>query len=62
MLSSAHFTLLLSVARFWRNEDGATLAEYILLVALVAAVCVGAIAVLGTGASAKLNSAAASLQ
>lgn len=73
MLSSARFALaapfsslssLLSsvLARFWREEDGATLVEYVLLVALLAAVCAGTVALLGTNAAAKLNSASASLQ
>ena len=53
---------LLALARFLRDEDGATLVEYILLVALLSLVCAGAIALLGTGAASKLNSAAASLQ
>ena len=62
MLSSAYLTLYSAFARFLRDDDGATLVEYVLLVALIAAVCVGAVALLGTGASAKLNSAATSLQ
>ena len=53
---------LLALARFLRDEDGATLVEYVLLVALLALVCAGAIALLGAGANSKLNSAAASLQ
>lgn len=51
-----------ALARFLRDEDGATLVEYVLLVALLALVCAGAIALLGTGANSKLNAAAASLQ
>ncbi len=66
MLSSArptHRTAPLSaVTRFLRDEDGATLVEYVLLVALVAVVCAGAVALLGTSANSKLNSAATSLQ
>ena len=54
--------LLSALARFLRDEDGATLVEYVLLVALLALLCAGAVALLGTGASSKLNSAAASLQ
>ena len=65
MLLSAHPTphfSLSSVARFLRDEDGATLVEYVLLVVLLAAVCAGAVAVLGTSTNTKLNSAATSLQ
>ncbi len=51
-----------SVARFLRDEDGATLVEYVLLVALIGVVCAGAVALLGTSTNTKLNSAATSLQ
>jgi pilus assembly protein Flp/PilA len=34
-------------ARFLRDEDGATMVEYGLMVALIAAVCVGAVTALG---------------
>ena len=47
---------------FWRDESGATLVEYVLLVALIAVVCAGAVTILGTSTSTKLNSAATSLQ
>ena len=66
MLFSAHPTHCTApfsfVARFLRDDGGATLVEYVLLVALVAVVCAGAVAVLGTSANTKLNSAATSLQ
>ena len=61
MLSSARPTLF-ALARFLRDDDGATLVEYVLIVALIAVVCVGAVALLGTSANTKLNSAAAALQ
>ena len=62
MLSSANFSPPPALTRFLRDESGATLVEYVLLVALIAAVCAGAVALLGTSTSAKLNSASASLQ
>ncbi len=62
MLSSAHPSLCSALARFWRDDDGATLVEYVLLVALIAAFCVGAVTLLGTSTNTKLNSASASLQ
>ena len=62
MLPSARPTLLFAVARFLRDDDGATLVEYVLLVALLAAVCAGAITLRGTSANTKLNTTAASLQ
>lgn len=54
-------SLPLAVARFLRDEDGATLIEYALLVALIAIVCVGAITLVGNNVNSKLNSAATSL-
>jgi pilus assembly protein Flp/PilA len=44
-----------------RNEEGATMVEYALLVALIAVVVIGAVSLLGTGASTKLNTAAQSI-
>lgn len=66
MLFSAHPTHHAApfsfVARFLRDDDGATLVEYVLLVALIGVVCAGAVALLGTSTNTKLNSASASLQ
>lgn len=45
-----------------RRERGASLVEYVLLVALIAAVCVGAVTLLGTSANNKLTTAADSLK
>ena len=50
------------VLRFFSDEDGASLVEYALLIALIAIVCVAAITLIGTNVNAKLNSAATSLQ
>ncbi len=44
-----------------RKEEGATLAEYGLLLALIAVVCIGAIALLGTQISAMFVSASGSV-
>jgi pilus assembly protein Flp/PilA len=44
-----------------REEEGATLAEYGLLLALIAVVCIAAITVLGTKISSTLVSMAGSL-
>ena len=49
------------VRRFWSDEEGATLVEYVLLVALIGAVCVGAVTLLGTNVNTKLGTAAATL-
>lgn len=50
-----------AIRRFAREDDGASLVEYVLLVALIAVVCVGAITLLGTNTSAKLTTAATAL-
>ncbi len=42
-------------ARWGRDERGASLVEYALLVALIAVVCIVAIQFLGTNASQKLS-------
>ncbi len=62
MLTLSRSSLTLAAARFWRDDDGATLVEYVLLVALIAAVCVAAVTLLGTSANTKLNTAATALQ
>jgi len=61
IMITAFTTLRSVVRRFWRDEEGATLVEYVLLVALIAAVCVGAVTLLGTNVNAKLTAAAATL-
>ena len=42
-------------ARFGRDERGASLVEYALLVALIAVICIVAIAFLGKSASTKFS-------
>jgi pilus assembly protein Flp/PilA len=37
-----------AIARFWRNESGATAIEYGLLAALISVVIIGAVKVAGT--------------
>ena len=44
-----------------RKEEGATLAEYGLLLALIAVVCLGAITLLGTQISAMFSTVAGSV-
>ena len=55
-------SLRTAVVRFARDEDGATLVEYALLIALIAVVCIGAVTLIGTHVNSKLNSAATALQ
>jgi pilus assembly protein Flp/PilA len=47
--------LLAVSSRFVRDEEGASLVEYGLLLALIAVVCLGAVATLGTSISALLS-------
>lgn len=51
-----------AVTRFMREEDGASLVEYVLLIALIAVVCIGAITLVGSNVNAKLDAAATSLK
>jgi len=44
------------------DESGASLVEYALLVALIAVVCIVAVSLLGSNASAKFSSVGSSLQ
>ncbi|MBV8374263.1 MAG: Flp family type IVb pilin [Candidatus Eremiobacteraeota bacterium] len=44
-----------------KKEDGVTLVEYALLLALIAIVCIVAVALIGTNASTTLHAAATSL-
>ena len=44
--------------RFWQDEEGASLVEYILLVALIAVICVAAMAFLGKSAKGRFNTTA----
>ena len=44
-----------------RDEEGASMVEYGLLVALIAIVAIAAVTLLGTNLSTKMNSAATSL-
>ena len=47
--------------RLGRSERGASLVEYVLLVALIAVVCIVAIQFLGTSASTKFSSVGSSV-
>ncbi len=48
-------------ARFARNERGAALVEYALLLALIAVVCIAALTLLGGNAKDKFSSVANSI-
>ena len=50
------------LSRFVREDEGATMVEYVLLVALVAVICVGAVTLLGSNVNTKLGTAATALK
>jgi pilus assembly protein Flp/PilA len=54
MLSTFKSTL----SHLIRDEEGASLVEYVLLVALIAVVCIAAVTLLGTNARDKFNNVA----
>jgi pilus assembly protein Flp/PilA len=49
------------VVEFLKREDGPTAVEYAVMLALIIVVCIGAIQAVGTNASAKFQSVAATL-
>ena len=48
--------------RFLREEDGASLVEYALLVGLIAVVCIAAVTLIGTNVNTKLTDAGNALK
>jgi pilus assembly protein Flp/PilA len=53
--------LLTAATKFARDEEGATLAEYGLLLALIAVVCLGAITTLGNKISSMFTAVSGSI-
>jgi pilus assembly protein Flp/PilA len=49
------------IKRFFRDEEGATMVEYGLMLALIAVVCIAAVTVVGTKASGIFSTIASSL-
>lgn len=49
------------IGNFFKDESGATLVEYGLLLALIALVCITVLTTLGTNVSGKFNSVATSV-
>jgi pilus assembly protein Flp/PilA len=50
-----------AIRKFFADESGASMVEYGLMVALVAAVCVTAVTALGTAISGKFNTVAGNI-
>ena len=61
MISYFQFCTAYLRARYSNNERGASLVEYALLVALIAVVCIAAIAFLGQSASTRFSSVGSSI-
>ena len=44
-----------AMINFFKDEEGATMVEYGLMLALIAVICVGAVTVIGTSAQGSFN-------
>lgn len=53
--------MLKAIRQFVKEEEGASAAEYALLVALITAVMAGAVTLLGTNITAAINTAASQI-
>jgi pilus assembly protein Flp/PilA len=62
MLELLHIHLLQLINRFRRDEQGAALVEYGILVGLIAVVCIAAVAIIGTQISTAFSTIASALQ
>ena len=54
-------TIIKATRRFLADESGATMAEYALVVALIAAACIAAVTALGTAISSKFTTISGNL-
>jgi pilus assembly protein Flp/PilA len=55
-------TIQHEIQRLVRDEEGASLVEYVLLVALIAVVCIAAVTLLGKNASNQFNTIGAAIK
>jgi pilus assembly protein Flp/PilA len=53
--------LLGAIKKFARDEEGATMVEYALMLSLIAIVCIAAVALIGTNAKTLFNNIAGSI-
>ena len=53
--------MLTILKRFVREEEGATMVEYGLMVALIAVVCIAAVTLVGSSVSGKFSNVASSV-
>jgi pilus assembly protein Flp/PilA len=62
LLEDIKMTTMIDVAKqFGRDEEGASLAEYGLLLALIAVVCIAAVSLLGTSITSMFNTVASTI-
>ena len=61
MMTAYYFVATFLRAQLGDTEQGASLVEYALLVALIAVVCIAAVTFLGAGASSKFNKVGSSI-
>ena len=53
--------MLNQLKTLWHDEEGATMVEYALMLALIAVVCIGAVTAVGTTAKTKFNDSTTAL-
>ncbi|MEK6239775.1 MAG: Flp family type IVb pilin [Planctomycetales bacterium] len=58
---SGDFIMASLLKKFWNDEDGATMVEYGLMLALIAVVCIGDVTSIGTGANGMFQTVSAAL-
>jgi pilus assembly protein Flp/PilA len=61
MLQLLHIHMLQLLNRFRRDEEGAALVEYGILVGLIAVICIAAVAIVGTQVSLAFSKIASAL-
>jgi pilus assembly protein Flp/PilA len=54
--------MIKKIVNFIKEEEGATMVEYALMVALIAAVCVGAVTLIGTNSNTTFNDVAGKIK
>lgn len=47
--------MLSRISRLFKDEEGATMVEYALMIALIAVVCIAVVTLIGTNAQAKFQ-------
>jgi pilus assembly protein Flp/PilA len=61
MRTAGESIMMTMLKKLWKDEEGATMVEYGLMLALIAVVCIAAVGLIGTGANTMFGDIAASL-